>query len=150
MRYLGPTPHPRLNEAVGVVFLFTGLFLFAGLATYHPFDPSWDTVTGNPAVSNLTGRVGAFMADLFLQSFGLAAYAIPILVLLLGWKWIRSSPIEAPWAKTVGAGALVVSTCAALGLGPDWKPIAGAIPAGGQLGTVEAEYLAASMNVTGA
>src|SRR5580704_1380063 len=150
MRYLGPTRHPRLNEAAGLVFLFAGLFLFASLATYHPYDPSWDTVTGTAAVSNLTGRMGAFLSDLLLQGFGLAAYAIPILVLLLGWQWIRSTPIEAPWAKVLGAGALVISTCAALGLGPDWKPIAGAIPAGGQLGTVEAEYLAASMNVTGA
>ncbi|HLX43840.1 MAG TPA: DNA translocase FtsK [Bryobacteraceae bacterium] len=150
MRYLGPTRHPRLNEAAGLVFLFAGLFLFASLATYHPYDPSWDTITGTTAVSNLTGRVGAFLSDLCLQAFGLAAYAIPVLVLLLGWQWIRSTPIGTPWAKTLGAGALVVSTCAALGLGPDWKPIAGAIPAGGQLGTVAAEYLVASMNVTGA
>src|SRR5579862_9513316 len=150
MRYLGPTRHRRLNEAAGLVFLFAGLFLFASLATYHPYDPSWDTITGTTAVSNLTGRVGAFLSDLCLQACGLAAYAIPVLVLLLGWQWIRSTPIGTPWAKTLGAGALVVSTCAALGLGPDWKPIAGAIPAGGQLGTVAAEYLVASMNVTGA
>jgi S-DNA-T family DNA segregation ATPase FtsK/SpoIIIE len=150
MRYLGPSSHPRLNEAAGFVFLFLGLFLFAGLATYNPFDPSWDTVTGLPVVSNLTGRVGAFFADLCLQAFGLAAYAIPILTLLLGWKWIRSSAIETPWAKILGAATLIVSTCAALGLGPDWKPIAGAIPAGGQLGTVAAESLVASMNLTGA
>ena len=28
MKYLGPTRHPRLNEAVAVVFLLAGLFVY--------------------------------------------------------------------------------------------------------------------------
>jgi len=150
MKYLGPTSHARLNEAVGFVFLFAALFVFASLATYDPFDPSWDTATGSAKVFNLTGRVGAFAADLCFQAFGLAAYAIPVLILLLGWKWMRSSPLQAPGAKTLGAATLVIATCAGFGIGPEWKPIAGLIPAGGQVGAIAAEYLIASMNVTGA
>src|ERR1700681_4519906 len=110
MKYLGPTSHPRLNEAVAVVFLFAGLFVLISLVSYQPFDPSWNTVTGAAKVSNLTGRVGAFGSDLLLQSFGLGAYGIPILILLMGWKWIRSSAIQAPWAKVFGATMLVMST----------------------------------------
>ncbi len=150
MKYLGPTSHPRLNEAVAVVCLFTGLFIFLSLASYHPLDPSWDTVTGAAKPANLTGRLGAFIADLFLQAFGLAAYAIPVLILMLGWKWIRSSPIEAPSIKTSGALLLVGSSCAALGMATTWKPIAGVIPAGGLAGSLIADYLLSSMNLTGA
>ncbi len=150
MKYLGPTSHPRLNEAVGVVCLIAGLFFFASLATYHPLDPSWDTVTGTAKAANLTGRLGAFFADLFLQAFGLAAYAIPVLILLLGWKWIRSSPIEAPSVKTAGAMLLVSSTCTLLGMATNWKPIAGVIPAGGLAGAIIADYLLSSMNLLGA
>ncbi len=150
MKYLGPTSHPRLNEAVAFVFLFAGLFLFIGLASYHPFDPSWNTATGAAKVSNLTGRIGAFMSDFLLQTLGLGAYAIPVLILLLGWKWIRSSAIEAPWAKIFGSTMLLTSTCAAFGLGPGWRPIASAIPAGGLLGSILADYLISSMNLTGA
>ena len=150
MKYLGPTSHPRLNEAIAVVFLAAGLFVFLSLASYQPLDASWDTVAGAAKPGNLTGRVGAFFADLFLQFFGLAAYAIPCLILLLGWKWIRSSPIAAPSVKTLGSMMLVASSCAALGMMTNWKPIAGVIPAGGLAGAILADYLLASMNVTGA
>ncbi len=148
MRYLGPTSHARLNEAVAVVFLFAGLFIFFSLASYHPLDPSWDTV-GATKAANLTGRVGAFASDLCLQTFGLAAYAMPVLILLLGWKWIRSSPIQAPVAKTVGAIMLISATCAAFGL-TGWKPISGAIPAGGLAGSLIADSLVSSLNLMGA
>jgi S-DNA-T family DNA segregation ATPase FtsK/SpoIIIE len=149
MKYLGPTSHLRLNEAVAVVFLFAGLFVFLSLASYHPLDPSWDTVSGAAKAANLTGRVGAFTSDLCLQAFGLAAYALPVLILLLGWKWIRSSPIQAPIAKTIGAIMLVSATCAAFGL-TGWKPIAGAIPAGGLAGSLIADDLLSSLNTMGA
>ena len=149
MKYLGPTSHPRLNEAAAFVFLAIGLFVLISLISYHPLDPSLNTSTGSDKVANLTGRVGASSADLLLQSFGLAAYAIPLLILLVGWKWIRSSPIESPWIKTVGGAMLIASTCAGFGL-TNWRPIAGDIPAGGMAGSVVADYLIASMNLTGA
>ena len=91
MRLLGPTSHRRLNEAGAVVFLYVGLFVLISLASYHPFDPSWNTVTELVKPANLTGRLGAVVSDWLLQSLGLAAYAIPALILMLGWKWIRSS-----------------------------------------------------------
>ncbi|MGA3190217.1 MAG: DNA translocase FtsK 4TM domain-containing protein, partial [Bryobacteraceae bacterium] len=128
MNYLGPTRYARLNEAVAFLFLIAGLFVFIGLVSYHPLDPSWNTVTGAAKPVNLTGRVGAFFADFFLQSLGLGAYAVPMLILLLGWMWIRSAAIEAQWAKVLGAGMFLAATCTAfaldrlydVGLRPDW------------------------------
>ncbi|HML17590.1 MAG TPA: DNA translocase FtsK [Bryobacteraceae bacterium] len=150
MKYLGPTSHPRLNEAIAVVFLFAGLFLLLALASYHPLDPSWNTVNGTIKAGNLTGRAGAFLSDFLLQAFGFGAYAIPALILMLGWKWIQSSPIHAPFAKTLGSLTLVASTCTMAGLAPNWHPIAGIIPAGGLAGSIAADYLVSSMNITGA
>jgi S-DNA-T family DNA segregation ATPase FtsK/SpoIIIE len=150
MNFLGPTRYARLNEAVAILFLIAGLFVFFGLVSYHPLDPSWNTVTGEVKPVNLTGRVGAFFADFFLQSLGLGAYAIPALILLLGWMWIRSASIEAQWVKLAGAGTLLAATCTAFGFASTWQPIAGAIPAGGLIGSVLAEYLISSMNLTGA
>jgi DNA segregation ATPase FtsK/SpoIIIE, S-DNA-T family len=73
MKFLGPTNQPRLNEAVAVVFLLAGLFVFASLASYQPLDPSFDTVSSPAHVANLTGRVGAALSDLLLEAFGLGA-----------------------------------------------------------------------------
>src|SRR5579884_3056489 len=150
MRYLGPTRFARLNEAVAVVFLFAGLFVFFGLISYHPFDPSLNTASAPPQPANLTGRMGAYFADFFLQLLGIGAYAIPVLILMLGWKWIRSAEIDAPTIKLSGGAMLVCSTCALLGMLGNWKPIAGMIPAGGMIGSLLADALIGSMNITGA
>jgi S-DNA-T family DNA segregation ATPase FtsK/SpoIIIE len=150
MNYLGPTRHPRLNEAVSILFLIAGLFIFIGLVSYHPLDPSWNTATGEAKPGNLTGRVGAFFADFFLQTLGLGAYAVPVLILLLGWMWIRSADIEAQWAKIIGAAMFLAASCTAFGFVPTWQPIAGVIPAGGLIGSVLAEYLVSTMNLIGA
>jgi len=53
----------RLNEAGAVVFLYVGLFVLISLASYHPFDPSWNTVTQLVKPANLTGRLGALVSD---------------------------------------------------------------------------------------
>ncbi|MEO8053320.1 MAG: DNA translocase FtsK 4TM domain-containing protein, partial [Acidobacteriota bacterium] len=150
MNYLGPTARPRLNEAVAVVFLFAGLFLLISLVSYNPFDPSWNTATSAVKPFNLMGRVGATLADFLLQAFGFAAYAIPILTLVLGWNWVRSVPIHTAWAKLAGSVVLMAASCAAFGFARNWHPIADSLPSGGVVGGLLADSLVTSMNLTGA
>jgi len=150
MRFLGPTRHARLNEAGAVAFLIAGLFLFFSLVSYYPLDPSWNTSTSGPKPVNLTGLVGASISDVLLQGFGLGAYVLPILVLMLAWRWLRGAVIAAPWARLAGGLAWVGSTCTALGLLKDWRPISGAIPGGGLIGLVTSDYVVSKMNLTGA
>ncbi len=150
MKYLGPTRYPKLNGVVGVVFLYAGLFAFFALVSYHPFDPSLNTASAPAQPVNLTGLVGAYLSDFLLQLLGLGAYAIPALVLILGWMWIRSTPIESPLIKIAGAALLLSSLCTALGMISAWRPIAGVIPAGGLAGSILAEALVGAMNITGA
>ena len=49
MKILGPTRFHRLNEAGALVFLFAGLFFMLSLISYHPQDPSWNSVSGASA-----------------------------------------------------------------------------------------------------
>ncbi len=149
MNILGPTRSPRLNEVAAIVYLLAAFFVLLSLASYRYQDPSWDTVTGLHA-RNLTGSIGAGMADVFFQLFGLAAYAIPILMLALAWKWLRSSSMAAPWAKVCGASILLLSLCTVFGLGPEWRPIGGVIPASGLLGGLVADSLVHRLNTIGA
>jgi S-DNA-T family DNA segregation ATPase FtsK/SpoIIIE len=132
------------------VLLAAGLFVLLALASYHPYDPSWDTATGLAKPANLTGRVGAILADICLQGLGLAAFVLPILILGIAWKWLRSSEIDAPMLKVAGGVLLVASLGALFALGPDWRPIAGTLTVGGLVGTLLAAELTASLNRTGA
>ncbi|HEX6545272.1 MAG TPA: DNA translocase FtsK 4TM domain-containing protein, partial [Bryobacteraceae bacterium] len=150
MKFLAPTPHRRLNEAVGFLLLLAGLAIVLSLASYHPLDPSWNTATGETHVANLLGRMGAVFADFTLQLFGLSAYLLPVFVWLLGWKWVRSSPIESSIVKLIGAVTLWLAVSTACGLVPEWKPITGGVPASGVAGMVISGALTALMNPTGA
>src|SRR5208282_579913 len=68
----------------GLALGLLGLTLLVALLSYDPRDPSFDTATTRHA-SNLAGPVGAFLADVLLQGFGLAG-ALPG-VALLAWAW---------------------------------------------------------------
>ena len=149
MKFLGPTSHPRLNEALAFVFLIAGFLVFLALVSYSPLDSSWNTVVGTAAPANLIGAFGAWMSDLMLQAFGLAAYTIPMLILALGWKWVRSSEIDSPWIKSIGGLLWVAATCTALGMLREWTPIAGTLPAGGLLGLLAADAMVARFNTVG-
>lgn len=151
MKILGPTRYARLNEAMAIVYLIAGLFVLLSLGSYSYQDSSWNTATlYGVRPHNLTGRIGAHLSDLAFQIFGLSAFALPAFILMLGWKWLRSAVIEAPWVKVVGSAALIASLCTALSLLPSWKPIGGAIPAGGLVGLLLEGYLVQNMNLTGA
>ncbi|MGH7094538.1 MAG: DNA translocase FtsK 4TM domain-containing protein, partial [Stellaceae bacterium] len=74
----------RLCEGAGASLVLVSLLLVLALLTYSSRDPSFDTATDGPA-TNFLGHDGAYVADLLVQSLGLAAYLIP--VVLLGWAF---------------------------------------------------------------
>ena len=150
MRLFTPTQSKRLNEATGFLFLGGGILVLLAFASFHPLDPSWNTVAGSVPTENLIGPVGAYLADLFLQAFGLAAFLFPLLMFGLGWKWIRSEALAAPIVKLIGSVALVCSACGAAGLLPDWRMFDHTILAGGALGFVVSGILRRALNLSGA
>jgi S-DNA-T family DNA segregation ATPase FtsK/SpoIIIE len=142
--------YPRLIEAKGLLCLVFGLALWLSLVSYHPTDPSWNTVTGAVPVRNLIGRAGAWASDLFYQTFGLLAFGIPAALVLAAWKWVRGRTIEAPLARVFGGMLLLASACAAFALGPQWTLFGGTVLPGGFAGAVLASYLMQGFNYTGA
>ena len=129
--------------------------LTLSLLSYHSTDPSWNTAAGTTVSANYIGSVGAHIADFCLQTLGLAAFALPVLVLLLAWKWLWSRAIEAQAARIIGSLILLLTTCAALHLLPrTLLPPAfffqNIVSSGGVLGMILAEYLVSILNYTGA
>jgi S-DNA-T family DNA segregation ATPase FtsK/SpoIIIE len=74
----------RSAELIGLALGLLGLALLVALACYDPRDPSLNTATSRQT-SNLAGPVGAVLADLLLQGFGVAG-ALPGLA-MLAWAW---------------------------------------------------------------
>ena len=151
MRLFTPGQSKRLNEVTGFVFLAAGILFLLSMASFHPQDPSWDTAAGAVRTSNLIGPVGAHVADLFLQSFGLAAFLFPLLIFALGWKWIRSEALEAPAHQNARQRACWwLPPAARRRLLPDWRLFDHTILPGGAAGFLIADSLKHALNPAGA
>jgi S-DNA-T family DNA segregation ATPase FtsK/SpoIIIE len=71
---------------VGIMLSCTcAFFLLIALATFHPSDPGWSQAGLNNEVSNLMGPIGAWVADIFLFTFGITAYTVPFVLAFCGW-----------------------------------------------------------------
>src|SRR5271157_2388082 len=92
-----PTRSRRLNELVGFLLCVSALLLFLALASYSPLDPSLNSasvLTGSRAARNWIGVVGAYLADLILQFWGVGAFLLPLFAGMLGARWFRSRPVK--------------------------------------------------------
>src|SRR5207249_4036373 len=69
-------------EALGVALVLASLLLLLALLTFSPGDASLDTAS-DATPRNFLGHYGALIADLLVQSVGLAAYLVP--AVLFGW-----------------------------------------------------------------
>jgi S-DNA-T family DNA segregation ATPase FtsK/SpoIIIE len=164
-----PTRNRRLNEIIGLVVLACAALLLLALATYTPTDPSADTLGGFAAgahsgaglgsrlgaefhgqAHNWTGLVGAWLADLVLQTIGIAAFLLPILLGRLGWCWMRQRPAGSAMARFLGLGLWIVFAPAAIGLLPHtfyWRQ---ALPFEGVTGRLLADAMVHYLNLPGA
>src|SRR5437867_4797096 len=92
----------RLLESLGFALLLACFLLTLALLTYDPRDPSLNTAV-DAAPHNFLGQNGAVLADLLRQSFGLAAFLIPIVLLCWCLRLLLNRP-----PKSIGLrGALL-------------------------------------------
>ncbi|HEX8818174.1 MAG TPA: DNA translocase FtsK [Terriglobales bacterium] len=148
-----PTSNRRLNELIGVVLCASALFLSLALVSYSPLDPSLNSasvLTGSRAARNWVGVVGAFVADLLLQGFGIGALLFPVFGAILGLRWFRSRRISSPIAKLLGIGFLLVFVPALLALLPGHFHWAHSIPVEGLVGRIAGDFLIHYFNLAGA
>ncbi len=163
-----PTRNRRLNEILGLVVLVAAGLLFLSLATYTPSDPSGNTVGGYAAARtgaglgarlgadltgpahNWTGLIGAWLADAVLQTVGIAAFFLPIVLGRLGLCWMRQRPAGSAKARFLGLGLWVVFAPAAIGLLPKAFLWRGALPIEGVTGRLLADFMIHYLNLPGA
>ena len=80
----------RLHRDVwGVVIGLTALLVALSLISYNVNDRSLNSPSGPVDAHNWGGFVGALLADVLLQGFGLASYLLPVFLCVIPW-WRRS------------------------------------------------------------
>ena len=122
-----------------MVLLVAASLLFLALASYSPTDPSFNTV-GQPDGRPTTGSgvLGASVSDLLLQLEGVAAFMIPLMLVALGWTWLRSRAAGSSGAKISGVFLYLVFAPAIFGLIPGHLRWMHALPVEGLTGRLVA------------
>jgi len=116
----------RAIEALGAALVAAGLFLLLALGSYSPADPSWSHAPmggGGQRVLNLLGRPGAAVADLLLQTVGLAAIIPAVLFAGWGWRLIRDHALPRWWIRLTLLPPIMALAGIALSIVPppaDW------------------------------
>ena len=62
------------HDVKAIGFLGAGLFLALALASYHPRDPSFNSLGHGLTTLNYCGLIGSFLADMIFQVLGLPAW----------------------------------------------------------------------------
>ena len=152
-RIFNPTSNRRLNELIGFLLIVSALLLFLALASYSPFDPSFNSasvLTTARGARNWIGIVGAVISDLCLQAFGIGAFLLPVFPAVLGARWFRSRRVQSPVAKSLGAIWLMAFVPAFLALLPGQVRWMHVIPMEGLVGRVVGDFLIHYLNLAGA
>src|SRR5918998_2021497 len=140
---------PRLGEIVGILLFALGLLLALCLFFFHPDDPSLNSA-GRSQTNNLIGPAGAYVSDLILQPFGVAAYLLPVLFFVAAWRRFSKLPLRAPLARVAGLLVILLSASALVALGGLPRLFDGRVEAGGFVGLFIANGLAGVIGNVGA
>ena len=153
------SPSPKLNrllrEAGWIIFLGIALYLALVLATYHPDDPGWSFSGKGGVLHNKGGIVGAYIADLLLYVFGLAAWwwvGLAAYAVLRIYNKIETWSLidRRHFAVSLAGFVLLLAACAALeALRMHSMKIALPLMPGGALGSVLANATGKAFGFTG-
>ncbi len=74
-----------LVEVVKIFWIAAAICLLMALLSYSPSDPSWSTFSTKAEFSNWMGRAGSVISDILFQLFGIAAFSIAAVFVLIGF-----------------------------------------------------------------
>jgi S-DNA-T family DNA segregation ATPase FtsK/SpoIIIE len=143
----------RRDEFLGILVLAAGAILLAALVSFHPQDPSLFSSVPDPTLrpKNWAGRFGASFADGAIQFFGVAAFVLPLTLLAIGVRRVRSVKTGAWGTKGLGILLILLTTAplAHLAFGRP-RILGGGLGAGGYVGDVLGSLLVSALNAPGA
>ena len=141
------------ESALWVLGAFAFILCLA-LITYHVDDPGIVQINNNQEIHNAIGRVGAFVADLLFNLFGVSAYLFVAMIFYYGWLlYLNTRNTEQTanadlFLKICGFILLLISSSALATL--HFSPEGFNETAGGIIGQLVGNSLASVMKLLGA
>ena len=85
----GSVAGQRLREGALVLLVAVSAYLMLSLVTYSANDPGWSYAGPREFAENAGGLVGAWLADVLLNLFGLLGYLFPLMIGWSGWLILK-------------------------------------------------------------
>ena len=131
----------RLVELIGVAVAVASVAAASALYSYRPEDSSFASGQAGGVTHNALGEPGAWFADFFAQTTGLAAWLLPPILLYWAWRIVSHRGLGPAWLRfTMLPGALFLGALAfATRATPEFWPLPSG--AGGALGEMSLAVL---------
>ena len=146
---------PRTREAItreiaGYLLGLIGVLVLLAVVTYHPLDPSL-FAAGSDVVHNLLSHGGADIAGVLVGLLGAPSLAVPVLMMVVGWHWLRGRELESPGIQGGSWGVAIVGGAGVLTILLGKSPYRGGdLEWGGELGRIVVAGLNESLGPIGA
>lgn len=106
------------GEALGLLLILAGLLCFLALVSHDPHDPNlFSLTTGEVAApNNWIGGIGASLSTGLYALLGVAALAVPLLLVFWGWRRFWQRPLPHAGSKAAGFALLLLAAPTLLSL----------------------------------
>ena len=138
------------KEIFGILLFFLVIFTLISLVSYHHTDPSIHNAGVSGPVHNLFGTLGAQVAGLLVELFGLGSFWLPLLLLLASVCLFSGQDPKMLASIAAGGLLLVITTGSLLAFKQDYYHLFGTrFSAGGIIGLPLKTALTTYANFTG-
>ncbi len=139
------------KEIQGMALGAAGLFVLIALLSYRTDDLSFNSFSSDARVRNFGGRLGAEVADLLLQTTGLAGYLVPAALLFLAYLFLRFKEVKWRGYKWFAYAGLLVSLSSLFAFNLQFTTLFGQqVQTGGAVGYQTALFLKSFLGAPGA
>ena len=114
----------RIVEFLGFAILALALAFAVSLISFSPGDPSFNNATPI-AATNWLGPPGAYVADIGLQTIGLGAFTLTVILFAWAWRLVSHQGLHWIWLKfaTLPVSVILSATFAATFEAPASWPV---------------------------
>ncbi|HEY9160675.1 MAG TPA: DNA translocase FtsK 4TM domain-containing protein [Desulfomonilia bacterium] len=138
----------NIKKIASLAMLALAILMLLSLVSYSGTDPGFTHAADTSNIHNLTGLVGAYIADGLLLIFGLGAFLIPLM--LAEYAWLTFRDIKIGIIKGISSVVLFFVIISLIGVFfGDAGVWGGSVKAGGVIGLVVGKGLSAYLKTWG-
>jgi len=138
------------KEIIGIILFFLVIFTLISLLSYSPQDPSINNARATGDIHNLFGIFGAHVSGTLIILFGIGAFWLPVLLLLLSVQFFTKTPVGVIYQRIGGGLILIITTGSLIAFYNDHLTVFGSrFSSGGIVGIPLKSFLEAYTNTSG-